>query len=43
LKYLQDLDREELPKDGRERLPQLERLEFIGTGRNVIMAGYNTS
>ena len=39
LKYLQDLNREELPKDGQERLPQLERLEFIGSGRNVIMGG----
>ena len=39
LKYLQDLKREELPKDGQERLPQLERLEFIGSGRNVIMGG----
>lgn len=39
LKYLQDLNREELPKDGQERLSQLERLEFIGSGRNVIMAG----
>lgn len=39
LKYLQDLNRAELPKDGQDRLPQLERLEFIGTGRNVIMAG----
>lgn len=39
LKYLQDLKREELPKDGQERLPQLERLEFIGSGRNVIMVG----
>ena len=39
LKYLQDLNRKELPKDGQERLPQLERLEFIGAGRNVIMAG----
>ena len=39
LKYLQDLNREELPKDGQERLPQLERLEFIGNGSNVIMAG----
>jgi DNA replication protein DnaC len=39
LLYLQDLKREELPIDGQERLPQLERLEFIGTGRNVIMAG----
>jgi DNA replication protein DnaC len=39
LLYLQDLVREDLPKDGQERLPQLERLEFIGTGRNVIMTG----
>jgi DNA replication protein DnaC len=39
LKYLQDLKREELPKDGQERLPLLERLEFIGSGRNVIMVG----
>ena len=39
LKYLQDLNREELPKDGQERLPLLERLEFIGSGRNVIMSG----
>lgn len=39
LKYLQDLNREELPKDGQERLPLLERLEFIGSGRNVIMVG----
>ena len=39
LKYLQDLKREELPKDGQKRLPQLERLEFVGSGRNVIMAG----
>jgi DNA replication protein DnaC len=39
LLYLQDLKREELPIDGQERLPQLERLEFIGTGRNVIMVG----
>ena len=39
LKYLQDLKRQELPKDGQERLPELERLEFISTGRNVIMAG----
>ena len=39
LKHLQDLNRQELPKDGQERLPELERLEFIGAGRNVIMAG----
>jgi len=39
LKYLQDLSREDLPKEAQERLPQLERLEFIRTGRNLILAG----
>lgn len=39
LKYLQYLSREDLPKEAQERLPQLERLEFIRTGRNLILAG----
>ena len=39
LKYLQDLSREDLPKEAQERLPLLERLEFIRTGRNLIFAG----
>ena len=39
LKYLQDLSREDLPKEAQERLPLLERLEFIRTGRNLILAG----
>jgi DNA replication protein DnaC len=39
LKYLQDLDRTELPEDGRARLPELETLEFIKEGRNIICGG----
>lgn len=39
LKYLQDLSREDLPKEVQERLPQLERLEFIRKGQNLILAG----
>ncbi|MEI6457275.1 MAG: ATP-binding protein, partial [bacterium] len=39
LKYLQDLSREDLPKEAQERLPQLERLEFIRKGQNLILAG----
>lgn len=39
LKYLQDLSLEDLPKEAQERLPLLERLEFIRTGRNLILAG----
>jgi DNA replication protein DnaC len=39
LKYLQDLDRAELPEDGRTRLPELEGLEFIKAGQNIILGG----
>ncbi|MFH0761186.1 MAG: IS21-like element helper ATPase IstB [Bacteroidota bacterium] len=39
LKYLQDLSREDLPPEAQERLPLLERLEFIRSGRNLILAG----
>lgn len=39
LKYLQDLDRAELPEDGRARLPELETLEFIPEGQNIILGG----
>lgn len=39
LKYLQDLDRAELPEDGRARLPELETLEFIKEGQNIILGG----
>jgi len=39
LKYLQDLLRAELPEDGRNKLPELETLDFIKDGRNIILGG----
>ena len=39
LKYLEDLDRTCLPKDMTIALPELETLDFIKTGQNVIMYG----
>jgi|SRR5450756_952502 DNA replication protein DnaC len=39
LKYLQDLQRAELPEDGRNTLPELETLAFIKEGQNVILGG----
>jgi len=38
-KYLEDLNREELPKDAIKKLGQLERLDFIENGQNVVLAG----
>ncbi len=38
-KYLQDLQREELPKNAQEKIGVLESLEFIKDGKNVILAG----
>lgn len=38
-KYLQDLNRVELPKDAAKKLGQLERLDFIENGQNVVLAG----
>lgn len=38
-KYLQDLQREELPKNAQTRIDVLESLEFIKEGQNVILAG----
>lgn len=37
--YLKDLQRELLPKGAIEKLPQLERLDFIDSGQNIILAG----
>ncbi len=37
--YLYDLKRELLPTDAAEKLPLLERLDFIGSGQNIILAG----
>jgi DNA replication protein DnaC len=39
LKYLQDLDREELPEDGKGKLPELESLDFLKHGQNIILGG----
>ena len=39
LKYLQDLLRAELPEDGRNKLSELESLEFIKEGQNIILGG----
>jgi len=38
-KYLQDLQREELPENAQARIDDLESLEFIKKGQNVILAG----
>ena len=38
-KYLSDLIRKELPTDARDKLPSLERLDFIEQGQNIILAG----
>jgi DNA replication protein DnaC len=38
-KYLQDLQREELPKNAQSKIDTLESLEFIKQGQNVILAG----
>jgi len=37
--YLNNLDRKELPEDGQEKLPMLERLDFIASAQNVILSG----
>jgi len=39
LKYLQDLYRDELPEDGKDKLPELESLDFITHGQNIILGG----
>ena len=39
LKYLQELVREELPKDAQTALPELETLDFIKEGRNIVFCG----
>ena len=37
--YLYDLKRDLLPTDATQKLPLLERLDFIGSGQNIILAG----
>jgi len=38
-RYLEDLNRKELPEDATQKLPTLENLEFIKEGRNIVLAG----
>lgn len=38
-KYIEDLKREELPDDAQAKLASLERLDFIRSGQNVVLAG----
>ena len=38
-KYLHDLSREDLPQDAATKLPQLEQLDFIKSGQNLILSG----
>jgi len=38
-KYLHDLCREDLPADAAAKLPQLEQLDFIKSGQNLILSG----
>ena len=37
-KYLQDLQKEELPENAQAKINILENLEFIKQGQNVILA-----
>ena len=37
--YLHDLDHEHLPVDAAQKLPLLERLDFIKSGQNIVLAG----
>lgn len=39
LKYLESLEAGELPPDAAQKLAVLERLDFIRSGRNVVLAG----
>ncbi len=38
-KYLHDLKRDELPIDAQEKIGNIESLEFIANGQNIVMAG----
>ena len=38
-KYLDELNLSDLPDDAKNKLPELEKLDFIAHGRNIIFAG----
>lgn len=37
--YLSSLKKDQLPTDAKEKLPMLERLDFIESGQNIVLAG----
>lgn len=37
--HMEEVDRKELPKDAQTALPEMETLEFIKEGRNIVMSG----
>lgn len=39
MKYIYELIKEELPQDARTALPELETLDFIKQGRNIVLYG----
>lgn len=39
MKYLEELERNELPIEGQAMLPVLETLDFINEGRSTVMYG----
>ena len=39
MKYLEELQRDELPAEGRALLPEIETLDFIRQGRSIVMYG----
>ena len=39
MKYLEELQRDELPMEGRMILPEVETLDFIRNGRSIVMYG----
>lgn len=38
-KYLEDIKRDDLPAAAKKAIPQLERLDFIANGQNIVLAG----
>ena len=39
MKYLEELERDELPAEGRALLPEIETLDFVKQGRSIVMYG----
>ena len=43
MKYLEELQREELPLEGQMLLPEVETLEFIKEGRSIVSSSIGTT